>query len=80
MNLVIGIVLILLWRQLRVEGVRSKRSLSNTTDLGQKPIHPDRGFPDNITHEEIQWAYEQGAESDSEVLDMITNHKQEESR
>ena len=37
---------------------------------------PDTERPDGLSHEEVAWAIEQGAESEEEILEMIKKHEQ----
>ena len=70
-----------LWRQLSGNETkfRSIGSHGTITDLGQKKQSEDMGYPDNITPDEIEWAREQGARTDDEILDAIQDDKNKES-
>ena len=46
------------------------------TDLGQSMPEEDRGRPDGLTREDIEWATELGATSIEEVRDMVRDQKE----
>lgn len=38
---------------------------------------PDRGRPDGLTIEEIEWAIEKGATSEDEIFNLVKEHKEQ---
>ena len=80
MQVLVGLVLLRLWKQRSEPEIKISRlgSRGIITDLGQRKQTEDMGIPTNITPDEQEWAREQGADSDDEVLDLIAQHKQEE--
>lgn len=44
---------------------------------GQFDPDPDLGRTDGLTQDDIEWALEQGAVDDEEVLDFVSKHKTE---
>jgi len=42
---------------------------------GQFEPDPDLGRTDGLTQDEIEWAVEQGASDNEEILDLISKHK-----
>ena len=79
LQLLVGIVLILLWKRLSGTEPKIRKSgrFGVITDLGQRKQAADSGVPNNITQEEMEWAREEGASTDDEIQDLIAQHKQE---
>jgi len=75
------VILLKVWKQLSGKDIkiRSMGSRGIITDLGQKKQSEDIGYPDNITPDEVEWAREQGANTDDEILDTIQADKNKES-
>lgn len=81
-QVLIGVALMLIWRRLKPEEKEVDVSIPKHSykklDLGQRKQAPDMGYPDDITQDERAWAYENGANSENDVIALIEQNKQEE--
>ena len=46
------------------------------TDLGQGTPEEPRGNPSGLTEDELEWAYELGATTIDEVVDLVRKHEE----